>query len=149
MKSLNHITMHGKVWLRAVEREEGSIVELSNRMSLPHHQLKEVLLMPQDAPAITKEFLVHTPYHSVDDLLAIYEGRKAIMYRDHVYLVKNKILGHFFINLPYQNALWNFSIHETADGPVISVVVGNQVAMNKMYEKEKNRKRPRALVLQV
>lgn len=149
MKVLNHVAVHGqKSWMKAVEREDGPIVELSNRMTLNNHQLKEILLMPQDAPAITEQFLAKIHLHTVDDLLAIYQGQKA-MYRDHVYLVKYKILGHFFTNLPWQDALWYFSILDTDNGPVISVTVGNRIAMDKMFEKEKNRKRPRALVLQV
>ncbi len=127
MSVYNQVMQINSVYLRAVRQLDSSVARLCNEHISSSFQLVEVWLLPENAAAITPQFLEKATANSIGNLL--------MMIGDKAYLdpLRYKLIDRFLPRLPVFESYWHYSILGVQDGHVISIVFGSQNAMDEMY----------------
>lgn len=135
MKVIERFDQHNSAWLRAILKEDTPVAIFSNQLTLPGHQLYEVWLLPEGAQFITPDFLEAACFNSVAELLKRYQFDETD-FKVHAAGIEGRLVSDFGIGLKPNVTHFHYSVLETKDGPVISVVFGSYKAMEKMYDRD-------------
>ncbi len=124
---INRVMQINSVYLRAVQQDNSKVALLSKQKIASNFQLVEVWLLPENAAAITPQFLEKATANSIGNLL--------MMIGDKAYLdpLRYKLIDRFLPRLPVFESYLHYSILGVQDGHVISIVFGSQNAMDEMY----------------
>jgi hypothetical protein len=129
---LSGIGPFNTVTLRAIEITDPVVSPVISVGTIKEVRIAEVWLVPDNEPAISKQFLEKATLNTVKELLEFCRGKSDD--RGFPLTLRYKLLAKYFQNLQFEDTNWHMAVRTTDDGDVISVIFGHHTLMAKARE---------------